>query len=329
MKNYDVYGIGNALVDTEYEVNDSFFTKAQLGKGLMTLVEAEERQRIIKLLEDDHDHQVINQSGGGSAANTMVAISQLGGSSFYSCKVADDTIGDFFMSDLKAAGLDTNLENGRGPGISGQCISMVTPDAERTMATNLGISHTLSKNELDEDALRRSKYLYIEGYLVTSPTALEAALRAQQVAHEAGAIVSITLSDPAITEHFKPAFDQFAENGIDLVFCNEDEAMIWTGTKNPEDAFTQLQRRCKQVAMTCGKNGAMVFDGESETIVAGVATTAVDTTGAGDIFAGAFLYAISQGQSFQQAAELANRCASQLVSAFGARLDVETLTQLK
>jgi sugar/nucleoside kinase (ribokinase family) len=310
-------------------VNDSFFTKAQLGKGLMTLVEAEERQRIIKLLEDDHDHQVINQSGGGSAANTMVAISQLGGSSFYSCKVADDTIGDFFMSDLKAAGLDTNLENGRGPGISGQCISMVTPDAERTMATNLGISHTLSKNELDEDALRRSKYLYIEGYLVTSPTALEAALRAQQVAHEAGAIVSITLSDPAITEHFKPAFDQFAENGIDLVFCNEDEAMIWTGTKNPEDAFTQLQRRCKQVAMTCGKNGAMVFDGESETIVAGVATTAVDTTGAGDIFAGAFLYAISQGQSFQQAAELANRCASQLVSAFGARLDVETLTQLK
>ena len=329
MKNYDVYGIGNALVDTEYEVNDSFFTKAQLGKGLMTLVEAEERQRIIKLLEDDHDHQIISQSGGGSAANTMVAISQLGGSSFYSCKVADDTIGDFFMSDLKAAGLDTNLENGRGPGISGQCISMVTPDAERTMATNLGISHTLSKNELDEDALRRSRYLYIEGYLVTSPTALEAALRAQQVAHEAGAIVSITLSDPGITEHFKPAFDQFAENGIDLVFCNEDEAMIWTGTKNPEDAFKQLQSRCKQVAMTCGKNGAMVFDGESETIVAGVATTAVDTTGAGDIFAGAFLYAISQGQSFQQAAELANRCASQLVSAFGARLDVEALTQLK
>jgi sugar/nucleoside kinase (ribokinase family) len=329
MKNYDVYGIGNALVDTEYEVNDSFFTKAQLGKGLMTLVEAEERQRIIKLLEDDHDHQVINQSGGGSAANTMVAISQLGGNCFYSCKVADDTIGDFFMSDLKAAGLDTNLENGRGPGISGQCISMVTPDAERTMATNLGISHTLSKNELDEDALRRSNYLYIEGYLVTSPTALEAALRAQQVAHEAGAIVSITLSDPAITEHFKPAFDQFAENGIDLVFCNEDEAMIWTGTKNPEDAFKQLQSRCKQVAMTCGKNGAMVFDGENETIVAGVATTAVDTTGAGDIFAGAFLYAISQGQSFAQAAELANRCASQLVSAFGARLDVETLTQLK
>ena len=119
------------------------------------------------------------------------------------------------------------------------------------------------------------------------------------------------------------------ENGIDLVFCNEDEAMIWTGAKNPEDAFKQLQSRCKQVAMTCGKNGAMVFDGESETIVAGVATTAVDTTGAGDIFAGAFLYAISQGQSFQQAAELANRCASQLVSAFGARLDTETLTQLK
>ena len=329
MKNYDVYGIGNALVDTEYEVNDSFFAKAQLGKGLMTLVEAEERQRIIKLLEDDHDHQVINESGGGSAANTMVAISQLGGNCFYSCKVADDTIGDFFMSDLKAAGLDTNLENGREHGISGQCISMVTPDAERTMATNLGISHTLSKNELDEDALRRSRYLYIEGYLVTSPTALEAALRAQQVAHEVGAIVSITLSDPAITEHFISAFDQFAENGIDLIFCNEDEAMIWTGTKNPEDAFKQLQSRCKQVAMTCGKNGAMVFDGESETIVAGVATTAVDTTGAGDIFAGAFLYAISQGQSFAQAAELANRCASQLVSAFGARLDIETLTQLK
>jgi sugar/nucleoside kinase (ribokinase family) len=299
MKKYDVYGIGNALVDTEYEIAESFISKAGLDKGLMTLVDVDERHRILQLLSEDYS--INNQCGGGSAANTMVSISQLGAKGFYSCKVSSDEVGDFFMTDLKAA----------------------------TMNTHLGISESLSESELDEDALRQSRYLYIEGYLVTSPTAVAAALKAQKIAQEAGVIVSITLSDPAIVEHFKDAFDQFAERGIDLVFCNEDEAMIWTASKSPAEAFNKLQTVCKQVAMTCGADGAMVFDGEQEFIIPGIPTKAVDTTGAGDIFAGAFLYGISQGMNFEKAAILANKSASSLVSKFGARLDSETINALK
>ena len=328
MKQYDVYGLGNALVDTEYEIDENFITVAGFDKGVMTLIEADERQQLIHLLEVQHGHKIIKQAGGGSAANTMVAISQLGATSFYSCKVANDATGDFFIADLKQAGVDTN-RGIRESGFSGQCISMVTPDAERTMMTHLGISFEMSVDELDMEALRNCRYLYIEGYLVTSSTAFEAALLAQKTVHEAGGIVSITLSDPAIVENFRHAFDQFSRQAIDLIFCNQDEAMIWTDSNTPTQAFKKLQTICTQVAMTCGEAGAMVADGKSEATVAGTPAVAVDTTGAGDIFAGAFLYAISQGQSFVQAAELANRSASLLVSNFGARLDRDTICSLK
>lgn len=325
MSQFDVYGIGNALVDTEYEVSDEFLGDAKVEKGVMTLIDETQRIAIIDLLEQKHEHEVIKQCGGGSAANTMVAIAQLGAQSFYSCKVASDAVGDFFMKDLADIGVKTNLDSGREAGHSGQCISMVTPDAERSMTTHLGISESLSVAELDEEALRNSKYLYIEGYLVTSPTAFAAARRAQDLAHQHGVKVSVTLSDPAIVENFKAAFDEFAEHGIDLVFCNEEEAKIWTASETNEEAFTKLKTVCGMAAMTLGKDGAMTWDGKNEASAAGVATEAVDTTGAGDIFAGAFLAEISGGKSFADAAVTANKVAAKLVSQFGARLTQEEL----
>jgi len=329
MSQFDVYGIGNALVDTEFEVTDTFLAEAGLEKGVMTLIDAERRHELIRLLEARHNHEVIEQCGGGSAANTMVAVAQLGAKSFYSCKVAADATGDFFMGDLKAAGVMTNLDSGRHAGNSGQCISIVTPDAERSMTTHLGISEELSIAELDEDALKNSAYLYIEGYLVTSPSAMAAARRAQDIAREAGVKVSLTLSDPAIVEHFKPAFDEFAEHGIDLVFCNEDEAMIWTSSQTKEEAFGKLKTVSQMAVMTQGKDGAMIWDGKIETHVPGNTAKAIDTTGAGDIFAGAFLASISQDQSFEAAATLANRVAAKLVSQFGARLTNDEILALK
>ncbi len=329
MKHYDVYGIGNALVDTEYEVDDAFISLTGLQKGIMTLIQADERQKLIHLLEEEHSHEVIHQSGGGSAANSMVAVVQFGASSFYSCKVASDATGDFFMRDLDSIGVDTNLGAGRQTGFTGQCISMITPDAERTMTTHLGISEQLSVDELDEDAIRNSKFLYIEGYLVTSPSAFKAVLKAQEIARKAGVTVSLTLSDPVIVENFKNAFDQLAEVGVDLIFCNEEEAMIWTGSKAPDEAFSKLQTICKQVAMTRGKDGASVFDGTTMTTVPGTPADAVDTTGAGDIFAGVFLASITNGQSFESAAGIANKAASRLVSNFGARLNDDAAKELK
>ncbi|MDB2450633.1 adenosine kinase [Pseudomonadales bacterium] len=328
MKKYDIYGIGNALVDTEYEVDDAFISKAGVGKGLMTLIDSDERKRLLNLLEVEHEHRAIKQAGGGSAANTMVAAAQLGANSFYSCKVASDETGDFFMSDLKIAGVDTNLDAGREEGITGKCISMVTPDAERTMTTNLGISETLSPNELNREALRNSTYLYIEGYLVTSPTAFEAVKETINIAKEAGVQVSLTLSDPAMVENFKASFDALAELGIDLIFCNEDEARLWTAASNRGEAMARLKTVCGKVVMTCGKEGALVFDGNEETMSVGVPTKAVDTTGAGDIFAGTFLFGLTHGMSFPACADLANRAASLLVSSFGARADQAALRGL-
>jgi|TARA_B110000037_G_scaffold27785_1_gene32956 sugar/nucleoside kinase (ribokinase family) len=328
VKKYDIYGIGNALVDTEYEVDDAFISKAGVGKGLMTLIDSDERKRLLNLLEVEHEHRAIKQAGGGSAANTMVAAAQLGANSFYSCKVASDETGDFFMSDLKIAGVDTNLDAGREEGITGKCISMVTPDAERTMTTNLGISETLSPNELNREALRNSTYLYIEGYLVTSPTAFEAVKETIDIAKEAGVQVSLTLSDPAMVENFKASFDALAELGIDLIFCNEDEARLWTAASNRGEAMARLKTVCGKVVMTCGKEGALVFDGSEETMSVGIPTKAVDTTGAGDIFAGTFLFGLTHGMSFPACADLANKAASLLVSSFGARADQAALRGL-
>lgn len=325
MTNFDVYGIGNALVDAEYEVSDAFLAEAEVEKGVMTLIDGDRRHNLLHLLEEKHEHEVAQQCGGGSAANTMVAIAQLGGKSFYSCKVAADPTGDFFMGDLAAIGVKTNLDHGREPGDTGHCISMVTPDAERSMTTHLGISEQLSVAELDEDALKHSTYLYIEGYLVTSPSAFAAARRAQDLAHEHGVKVSLTLSDPAIVEHFKAAFDEFAEHGVDLIFCNEDEAKIWTASQTSEEAFSKLKLVCKNAVMTMGGAGAMTWDGKTSVQAAGVPTKPVDTTGAGDIFAGTFLHEICEGRSYGEAAETANRVASKLVSQFGARLSLEEI----
>ena len=320
MANFDVYGVGNALVDTEYEVDEAFINIAKLQKGVMTLVEADDREKLIHLLEQEHEHRVVKQAGGGSAANTIVAVAQFGGTSFYSCKVANDDTGDFFMRDLKAAGVATNLDTGRESGITGKCISLVTPDAERTMTTHLGITATLGVNELNPDALRQSDYLYIEGYLVTSPSAMAAAKEAQAIARAAGVKVSMTLSDPAMVDNFKHAFDELAEGGVDLIFCNEDEAKLWTAATSRADAMSRLKTICPRIAMTCGRDGAMVYDGKSVNLVPGFPAQAVDTTGAGDMFAGAFLYGITHGMNYLEAAKIANKAAALLVANFGARM---------
>ena len=323
MKQYDVYGIGNALVDTEYEVDDAFLDHANLPKGIMTLIGEEERKGLICLLEDEHEHLAVKQAGGGSAANTMVIVSQLGSHAFYSCKVAADSAGDFFVKDLSHAGVDTNLSEDREQGATGQCISMVTPDAERTMTTCLGITNLLSPNELNRDALKSSSYLYIEGYLVSSTTGFEAALEAQEIASAADVSISLTLSDPAMVENFKANYDQLLSRGVDLLFCNHDEARLLTGADSIDDCILALKEICKTFVITRGKDGSVAFDGQNLTTATSVTTKAVDTTGAGDIFAGAFLHCLCLGLGFSEANELANKFASQLVSRFGARLTQE------
>lgn len=318
MSKYDVYGIGNALVDTEFEVEDTFFKQHNVEKGLMTLVDDSRQEYLIGLINSER----VKKQSGGSAANTVIAVNQFGGSSYYSCKVANDDYGHFYMNDLKASGIHTNLNGHELPeGNTGKCLVMVTPDADRTMNTFLGISSSLDASVLTEEALAESKFLYLEGYLVTSEQGVEAMLQAKAMAEKHGVMTSITLSDPSIVEFFIDSFKKVIGDGVDLLFCNEDEALKYTETNDLLEAREKMKYIAKRFAITLGKNGVMIFDGDTFIDIESFPVQAIDTNGAGDMFAGAFLYAITHGHSYAQAGKIASLAASKVVSKFGPRLN--------
>ncbi|KZZ48547.1 sugar kinase [Oleiphilus sp. HI0118] len=325
MPTYHVYGLGAALVDTEIEVNDDFLQQANIEKGLMTLVD-ESRQH--ELLEHLSEHLVASKrASGGSACNSIIAASYFGAKAFYSCKVAKDENGEFFKQDLKAAGVDTD-NDAKHEGITGKCLVMITPDAERTMNTYLGISETLSPEDINERALKDSEWAYIEGYLVTSETGRAAAIKSREIAEQSGVKTALSLSDPGMVEYFRDGLSEMIGNGVDLLFCNKDEALGWTNTQTVEAAADAMKQHAKSFAITLGKDGAIVFDGETLTHVEGASAKAIDTNGAGDMFAGAFLYALTHGQSYPEAARLANQAAARVVSQFGPRLRAEQHAEL-
>lgn len=319
MKQYHVYGVGNALVDMEFEVKDEFFQSNGIDKGLMTLVD-EERQHELMTHLDAFDGK---KASGGSAANTIIANSYFGGKSFYSCKVASDELGDFYVKDLLAAGVDSNVADGRQEGITGKCLVMVTPDAERTMNTFLGITESFSVEELHESALKDSEYLYIEGYLVTSDTGRHAAIESRKIAEQNGVKTALTFSDPAMVQFFKDGLKEMVGEKVDLLFCNEAEALSWADTDDLVAAIESLKSVSRQFAITRGSQGATLFDGKQLIDIAPHKVKALDSNGAGDMFAGAFLYGISHGHSFYEAGNIASLAAARVVSQFGPRLSAE------
>ncbi len=324
MKKYDVYGLGNALVDMEYEVEDGFFDLMRIDKGIMTLVNEEEQHRLMSHLDSFEG----NKASGGSAANTLIAVAAMGGSSYYSCKVANDELGDFYLHDLKEAGVETNMNGTHADGVTGKCLVMITPDAERTMHTFLGISSELSVDELHQDNIANSQYCYLEGYLVTSDSAREANIEAKRTAEVCNVKTALTFSDPGIVEFFGDALTETIGDGIDLLFCNELEAMKFTDKDNIDDAIEVIKTFAWNFAITMGSKGALVYDGISLIEIPSCPVEAVDTNGAGDMFAGAFLYGLTHGFSHENAGKLANLAASRLVCQFGPRLQVEDYKML-
>ncbi|MFH5831308.1 adenosine kinase [Halalkalibaculum sp. DA384] len=316
-RKYNVYGIGNALVDIEFEVSDDFLSKHKVKKGVMTLVDEETQFRLI----EDINHAEAVRKPGGSAANTVYAVSQFGGKAFYSCKVADDKFGDDYLEEMKEAGIDTNFDRQQQPeGITGKCLVMITGDADRTLNTYLGITSSLSKNEVDEHAISVSDYLYLEGYLVASDTGLEAMKQAKNIAENHEVNTALTLSDPSVVEAFKDRFEEVIGASVDLLFCNEDEAKEYTGKTDLLEAREALKKEARRFVITQGSNGAMIYDGDTFIDIEPYDVKAVDTNGAGDMFAGAFLYGITNGMGFAAAGKLASLACSRIVSQFGPRL---------
>jgi sugar/nucleoside kinase (ribokinase family) len=330
MARYDIYGMGNALLDTEVEIDDAFLGQLNIEKGMMTLVDADrQRELLAALTRHSPAHK---RASGGSAANSIIAAQYFGSRTFFSCRVAHDDAGEFYLNDMEKAGVAVN-RNARGDGVTGRCLVMVTPDAERTMHTYLGISETLAVSDLDESAIRDSRWTYLEGYLASSATGREAALHASRIARAAGRQVAMTFSDPAMVQYFRDGLATMLGDGVDLLFCNHVEAQTWTGTESVEAAADTLRAHARAVVITRGSQGALAFDGNAYHNIAPTPVRAVDTNGAGDMFAGAFLHGVVRGMPFPEAGKLASLAAARVVSNFGPRLHpmehVDVLDRLK
>jgi sugar/nucleoside kinase (ribokinase family) len=319
MSRYDVYALGNALVDMEYEVTEADLEHLNIDKGVMTLVDEAHQLRIMEHLRERH-HQ---RGSGGSAANSVIALAQFGGSGYYACKVADDELGHFYMKDLKTGGVATIDDTYLDEGDTGRCVVLVTPDSDRTMCTYLGISGNLSVHEIDVDALRASKWFYTEGYLVTSDTARVAAIEARKAAEHAGVKTALSLSDPNMVRFFKDGLKAMIGDGLDLIFANEHEAMGMADTDDLDEAVAYLKTVAREFAITRGPQGALVWDGTRLIDIDPVKVDPVDTVGAGDMFAGAFLYGLTQGWSHQRAGDLASASSAKLVTSLGPRIAPE------
>lgn len=326
MTTYDLYAIGNALVDSEYEVTDTHLQAMGVDKRHMTLIDDARRHELLGHLQD----MPSRRTGGGSAGNTVVALSQLGGRAFYSCRVANDELGAFYTQDLVANGVTTNLTHTPpAAGQTGSCMVMVTPDAERSMSTFLGATADIDHTALHEHDIVKSKIYYMEGYLAASPTGLHAALQGRQVAKAAGVALASTLSDVSMINFCRAGLEAMIGDGLDYLFCNEEEAQVWCGTTDLADIYQQLSQRARTVCLTRGPLGCVLLEDAQQTTVAAASVKAIDTNGAGDMFAGAFLYAVTQGHSHVQAAWLANQTAGRVVSQYGNRLTAETMGEIK
>lgn len=313
---YDVYGLGNALVDMEYRVEDGFLRRHGISKGHMTLVDEERLDALVGDLRELDAERL----SGGSAANTIMAVQGFGGRTFYSCKLADDDTGTFFLEDLAAAGVRTNLNARDSAGKSGRCLVLVTPDAERSMNTFLGISTQLGVPEIDEAALATARYFYVEGYLSSSTDSLAAAVACRELAERSAVKTAVSLSDPSMVEFFRDNLERILGNGVDHLFCNEEEALSWAGTDRLDIAVNELRDIGRALNITLGKKGSLCVEGHGQTLVPGYPVKAVDTNGAGDMYAGACLYAWCAGMDPAAAAAFGNFAAATLVQQYGARL---------
>jgi sugar/nucleoside kinase (ribokinase family) len=227
------------------------------------------------------------------------------------------------MKDLKTGGVATIDDTYLDEGDTGRCVVLVTPDSDRTMCTYLGISGNLSVHEIDVDALRASKWFYTEGYLVTSDTARVAAIEARKAAEHAGVKTALSLSDPNMVRFFKDGLKAMIGDGLDLIFANEHEAMGMADTDDLDEAVAYLKTVAREFAITRGPQGALVWDGTRLIDIDPVKVDPVDTVGAGDMFAGAFLYGLTQGWSHQRAGDLASAASAKLVTSLGPRIAPE------
>ena len=327
MKN-DISAIGNALVDTVFKVEHSLIAELGLEIDHMTLSSAEEHAPIIERLIASGADTV--SDCGGSATNSLVAAASFGAKCFHTCKVSDDQDGVRYLESLKDAGVGHKGNMAPAKNVpTGKCLILVTPDAKRTMTTALNVSSLMDDNDLDLNQIANSKIFYIEGYMVTSEENYRVTLQAlNHLQNFPDVKIAFSLSDPGIVMGFKDKFYEMESFGLDYIFGNDDEAMAFVDAENIDEAFMKLQEKSYTSIVTMGEKGSSVITSNEIIHTPKVNIEPVDTNGAGDMFAGSFLYALLRDSDLRSCAEFANYGASKVVETFGPRLTQEGYRQV-
>lgn len=320
---FDVVGIGNALVDVIAPAEEVFLTDHDLVKGSMTLIETERAVELYAALD------LAVEMSGGSAANTVCGIASLGGRAAYIGKVNGDDLGDVFGHDMRALGVAFHRRPGDHGTPTGRCVIVVTPDAERTMNTYLGVSSLLCTDDLDESAIADSHVLYMEGYLFDRDDAKAAFRRAAEVAHANDRMVSLTLSDSFCVDRHRDDFRTLVQDEVDLLFGNHDELLSLYQLESFDDAVAALRDECQFAAITVGGDGCVIVTPDELVRVPAVPVERViDTTGAGDLFAAGFLHGWTTGRDLATCGHFGSVAAAEVISHVGPRPLVELRTLL-
>lgn len=316
-KQYDVVGVGNAIVDVITHAGDEFLAEHALTKGAMTLIDADRAIALYKAMGPGAE------SSGGSAANTVAGVASFGGRAGFIGKVRDDQLGEIFRHDIRAAGVDFAVPAGTDGPPTARCLILVTPDAQRTMNTFLGISSLLAPGDVDPDLATSAEVVYCEGYIWDVPQAKEAIVKAFDHAHEGGGKVSFALSDSFCVDRHRAEFHSLVDDRVDVLFANEDEICSLAEVDDFDAALDAVQGRCEVAVLTRSEKGSVIVTAdEALEIPAEPVDEVVDTTGAGDLYAAGFLHGYTQGLDLAVCGRLGAAAAAEVITHLGARPDV-------
>ena len=319
---YDVFGIENPLIDLLVQVPDAFLQEMQLEKNRMFLIDETRHQELLQAL----DSYRVHPEPGGSCANTLLGITQLGGTAAYCGKVGGDQYGRIYSNKLEEAGVTSFIQANEH--LTGSTIILVTPDAARTMNTFLGACQDLGAEDIPLDDLKKAKRLYLTGYLWDTDRQKEAALLALKTAQQENIPVAMSLADPFCVNRHPEDFRDILSRYVDIVFSNQEEALALTETDTTHEALKRLRGWCNTAAITLGSSGALVSRGNETIYLDSFPVHAEDTTGAGDAFAAGFLYGDTNGASLFQSGRLGSYFAANVIQKVGPRLEGDVRTTL-
>jgi len=317
---FDIVGIGNAIVDVLSKTDDFLLERLSLRKGSMTLIDENKATELYKMTTNKI------QRSGGSVANSLACVAQLGGKAAFIGRVRNDNLGKIFTEEISTTGTIFNTPaSSMGPSTA-RCIIFVTPDAQRTMCTYLGASVLLEPKDIDLSVVSEAKILYLEGYLWDNPAAKDAFIKAAEIAKNSDRKVALSLSDSFCVNRHRESFIKLVEEHIDILFANEDEIRTLYETSSLNTALEKLKKKCSLAAITIGEKGSILISNDKQINIEPFNFgKAIDTTGAGDLYAGGFLKGLADDLRPELSAKMGSICAGQIVTELGSRSNSDLL----